>query len=86
MVHSVFTLKKSQITAENNLFFVKFILSIFAGGYIMNDKISDLIYAARALADSLSDRHDILDQEEELKDLVEELEACLDDLADTGSD
>ena len=47
----------------------------------MNEKITDLIYAARSLCEALGDK-DILDYDEELREYLEETEAALDAVSD----
>ena len=48
----------------------------------MQEKLSDLIYAARNLCEALRDKTDLLEKDEELKDYLEEAEACLDKFSD----
>lgn len=50
----------------------------------MHEKLSDLIYAARNLCEGLRDKQDLLD--DELKEFLEETEACLDKFSDEEDD
>ena len=43
----------------------------------MKEKITDLIYSARSLCEALTDRNDIIDHDEELRDCLEDLETAL---------
>jgi hypothetical protein len=52
----------------------------------MEEKITDLIYAARSLCEALRDRNDILDYDDDLKDYIEDVETSLEALADFGDD
>ena len=49
---------------------------------VMKEKISDLIYATRTLCETLRDKVDFLEKDEEIKDFLEEVEAALDKFAD----
>jgi hypothetical protein len=51
----------------------------------MNEKITDLIYAARSLCEALRDRYEILDHDDELKEYVDDLESSLDEVADADA-
>lgn len=49
----------------------------------MNEKIAELVYATRTLCEMLRDNHDFLDFNEELKDYVEDVETCLEEVSET---
>lgn len=43
----------------------------------MKEQFADLVYAARNLCEVLRDRIDTFDKDDEIKDYLEEVEACL---------
>lgn len=42
--------------------------------------MDDLVYCARRICESLRDRSEVLDSDEDLTDLVEEIEAIIDSI------
>ena len=47
----------------------------------MKEKISELIYLTRSLCDHLNDKPDMIDIDEDLKEILIDIEECLDTLS-----
>jgi len=48
----------------------------------MQEKILDLVYAARQLCEALNDRPEVIDKDEELREYIEETESALEALSE----
>lgn len=46
----------------------------------MESKLGDFVYAARNLLDALNDRYDLFEKDEEMVDIIDEAQKCLEKL------
>lgn len=51
----------------------------------MQEKVSDLVYAVRSLCEYLRDKQDF-DRDDELIEIVEDIEECLDEIGGVAED
>lgn len=51
----------------------------------MKEQITDLIYTVRSICESLRDRPELLEMDEELKDLVDDAEHLADEIGELDS-
>ena len=49
-------------------------------GLSMESKLGDFVYAARNLLDALNDRYDLFEKDEEMVDIIDEAQKCLEKL------
>lgn len=52
----------------------------------MKEQFADLVYAARNLCEVLRDRLDSFEKDDEIKDYLEEVEACLNEFGTVDED